>query len=263
MDDSTFSESLKNSIELANIVNKYNIPREAHRDLVRFINRAYKGKRYVITYEVSRLPLILTFILLDQGMTIEDGEAVERQLKNKVQIEAHEYDVCMNGCKLFGPENEEDICPYCHESRYADVDNSKACATMKILSIGDCISKLLSEEGRRSELKYRVERVSEPGVLKDFFDGEAYKTFQLKGEFLGEDDVAVALFTDGFTNQNTRGNDFTIVHAIILNYDPSIRYITNVYLILLKSYINFDILDTPIPTSCNWLYYQVPRSQWT
>ena len=44
---------------------------------------------------------------------------------------------------------------------------------------------------------------------------------------LGEDDVAIALFTDGFTNRNTRGNDFTIVHAIILNYDPSLRYMTD------------------------------------
>ncbi len=134
-----------------------------------------------------------------------------------------EYDVCVNGCKLFGPENEERKCPHCDEQRFGDEVRVEPRNTMSILSVGDHIARLLADDVRRQELRYRAERMSVPGTYQDFFDGSAYKEFKEKGGFQNPDDVAVALFTDGFVNQKQNSNHFTMVHAIILNYDPSNR----------------------------------------
>ena len=91
------------------------------------------------------------------------------------------------------------------------------------MSVGDQIANLLGDSNRRKDLRWRDERVSVPGTYQDFFDGSAYKEFREKGGFQNPDDVAIALFTDGFVNQKQNSNHFTIVHAVILNYDPSIR----------------------------------------
>jgi hypothetical protein len=74
-------------------------------------------------------------------------------------------------------------------------------------------------------LRYRVDRVEEQGVISDYFDGQAYKDFKAKhSAFQNPDDVAIALYTDGFVNDNKAKVQFTMVHAIILNYDPLLRY---------------------------------------
>lgn len=47
----------------------------------------------------------------------------------------------------------------------------------------------------------------------DFFDGDAYKDFKARGHF----------DTDGFVTKKRGDHSYTIIHVIVLNYDPSIR----------------------------------------
>lgn len=160
--------------------------------------------------------LTLFTAFITDGIKIKHGDVTECIIKRETGLVGQQYDVCVNGCKLFGPKSKEEVCPYCD----AGVASRKK---MTLLSVGDQIARLLADDVRRQELRYRADRVSVPGVYKDFFDGEAYKEFKERGEFQNPDDVAIALFTDGFVNQKQNSNLFTMVHAIILNYDPSNR----------------------------------------
>lgn len=94
---------------------------------------------------------------------------------------------------------------------------------MKMMSIGDQLAKLLGNNTTRQELHYRHNRVANPNVISDFFDGAMYKNFVAKGNFQNKDDIAVALFLDGFVNRKKSKEPLTIVHVMVLNYDPIIR----------------------------------------
>jgi hypothetical protein len=161
--------------------------------------------------------------MIEPGAKILHGDVVDTMLQKKTSVEGHEYDVCEKGCKLFGVNDEDASCEHCASDRFRNEDSTIAKSTMKILSIGDMVAQLLADDDKRKELRYRKERESIPGVIKDFFDGEAYKTFKDQGNFENSDDVAIALFTDGFVNQKRGKTSYTMVHVIILNYDPSLR----------------------------------------
>ena len=59
----------------------------------------------------------------------------------------------------------------------------------------------------------------------DYFDGEEYQSFLNDTDlFLGEDDVVLALFVDGFSpGKGKKGDKLTIIHLINLNIPPSHR----------------------------------------
>ena len=89
--------------------------------------------------------------------------------------------------------------------------------------VGDQLSNMLSNDDTRKNLQHRHEREEAPGVISDYFDGEDYKTLKAKGMFESPDDIALALFVDGFVNQKKSKQEMTIVHVLVLNFDPSIR----------------------------------------
>lgn len=154
------------------------------------------------------------------------GPAVDNLLKANSNVKGHVYSVCVNGCKLFNDEVDE--CEYCHEKRYKQSTNLEKVptATIKILSVGDVISQLLGNEKTRKLLRYRAERETVEGALNDYFDGDDYKNFKARyATFENPDDVAIAIYTDGFINENKGKNHFTMVHAILLNHDPFLRLV--------------------------------------
>lgn len=160
----------------------------------------------------------------EHGAKILHGEAVESRMAAKSSFEGHEYDVCMNGCKLYGLNDNNTHCTYCRAERYSSESTATPKASMKIMSIGDILAGMLANPETKELFKYRSERESINGLYKDIFDGQDYKDMKNRGYFESPDDIAIALFTDGFTNQHKGKRTYTIVHAIILNLDPSIRY---------------------------------------
>lgn len=158
------------------------------------------------------------------------GDVVDSLLQSKSFVKAHKYEVCRNGCKLFGLHEDEQLCPHCQAARYKDTYSLIPKSTMKIMSIGDLLAQMLANSKTKQLLQYRARREVVPGVVGDVFDGECYKDLVSKGLFSNPDDIAVGLFTDGFVNQHKGKSSYTIVHVIIFNFDPSIRYLWHLLL---------------------------------
>ncbi|KAG2192986.1 hypothetical protein INT47_010368 [Mucor saturninus] len=145
----------------------------------------------------------------------------------KTLIKAHEYDICKNVCQLFDITKDEKVCSVCKENRYESEFPGSALIpyqTMKMMSVGNQLSKLLSHEETRQKLRYRHDRQENPGIISDYFDGEDYKALKAANLFQSPEDIALVLFVDGFVNQKKSKQEMTIVHVLILNFDPSIRY---------------------------------------
>jgi hypothetical protein len=90
------------------------------------------------------------------------------------------------------------------------------------MSIGDQISRQLANNETRELMQCRANYISEPDVYRDIFDGVQYQRMKNeKGLFEGDDDVAVALFIDGF--KATRGvasSSLTLINLLNMNLDP-------------------------------------------
>jgi hypothetical protein len=64
-------------------------------------------------------------------------------LKKIASFVAHDYDTCVNGCKLYNVSDEQDLCSQC-KSDSCD-ENDRPIQKIKILPVGDIVSKLLSD----------------------------------------------------------------------------------------------------------------------
>jgi hypothetical protein len=151
---------------------------------------------------------------------------VENMMKNQSSLRAHKYDVCVNGCKLYNLNDNDSSCRHCFSQR---LDNTnKPISTIKIMSIGDILSRLISNPITRQELHYRHHydnrEIGDSGVIGDVFDGEEYKLMKSNHAFICEDDIAISLFNDGFVVDKRGSRLFTIIHVIVNNYDPRCRF---------------------------------------
>lgn len=153
-------------------------------------------------------------------------DTAERRLKEKLPVRSHMYDICSErGCMLFGKnDTETKECLACKAPRFSELD-LKPIKQMKMLSIGDHISRMLASEDLRALMRYRHNYVHEENVYRDYFDGEEYKNFKQNTTFFdGEDDVALALFVDGFRpGKGNKGSKLTIIHLLNLNIPPHYR----------------------------------------
>lgn len=149
-------------------------------------------------------------------------------MKRQTSLAAHSYDVCVNGCKLYNLEDDQASCAYCNSERFDMTYPTKPLSTMKIMSLGDIISRLIANPDTREELKYRHQydnrTNAQSGVIADFFDGEEYKAFKNNHNFQSEYDIAIALFNDGFVTEKRGDRLFTMIHVVILSYNPQLRY---------------------------------------
>ncbi|OAD67250.1 C2H2-type zinc finger transcription factor [Phycomyces blakesleeanus NRRL 1555(-)] len=215
----TFTKAELISIHLSQLMLQHRISRAAYRDIVRFVNTIIRDHNE---------------IMLEPGAKISHGKTVNALLKSKSSVKGHEYDVCPNGCQLYGINDNQESCVDCGKPRYkTDTEQSQTpAASMKLMSVGGMFSQILADSATRELLHYRANRESVASQLTDIFDGENYKQLVQQGLFSNPDDIAIGLYTNGFVNQKKGKSSYTIVHAVVFNLDPSIRY-TNEYLLYL------------------------------
>ncbi|KAI8050095.1 hypothetical protein BDF21DRAFT_184095 [Thamnidium elegans] len=121
-----------------------NVPRECYRQLVRFANTIIRDIQKI--HEESPNPKIM------------HGPAVDNLLKRHSNVKAHIYDACIQGCRLFNDDSME--CNYCKSERFRITESGLKVpeATLKVISIGDVIAQLLSNNKTRELLRYRADR---------------------------------------------------------------------------------------------------------
>ncbi|CEP09364.1 hypothetical protein [Parasitella parasitica] len=131
----TYKTSELISIELYDLVKDFVISKEAYRRLVRLINTVIRDNEKL---ERETNPHVM------------HGPQVETMMKRQARFEAHSYNVCVNGCKLYNLEDEQTSCSYCNSQTF-EVDNPvKPLATMKMMSLGDIVSRLLANPDTRA-----------------------------------------------------------------------------------------------------------------
>jgi hypothetical protein len=115
-------------------------------------------------------------------------------------------------------------CEKCESPRFS-VPSNKPLKQMKMISIGDHIARLLANDDVRNMMKYRHNYQHEAGIYKDYFDGQEYKKLKENTDlFSSEDDVAMALFVDGFRPRRTNtGDKLAIIHLLNMNIPPEYR----------------------------------------
>ncbi|OAD80841.1 C2H2-type zinc finger transcription factor [Phycomyces blakesleeanus NRRL 1555(-)] len=207
----TFTKAELMSIHLSQLMLQHRIARAAYRDIVQFINTVIRDH---------------DDIMMERGAKISHGETVDALLKSKSSVKGHEYDVCSSGCRLYGINDDQESCVDCGKPRYkTDPNQSQTpAASMKLMSVGDMLSQMLADPATRELLCYRANRESVAGQLTNIFDGDNYKQLVQQGLFSNPDDIAIGLYTNGFVNQKKGKNSYTIIHCIIFNLDPSIRW---------------------------------------
>ena len=140
-------------------------------------------------------------------------------------MNSHQYDICRNGCRLY-PKLDKDTleCEHCGEERYTG-EALKPAKQMKIMSVGDQVASFLANDDMRDLMKYRHNYQHEVGVYKDYFDGQEYRSLLTTTDlFSSEDDVALALYFDGFQPGHAKtGDKLSILHLINLNIPPEHR----------------------------------------
>ncbi|OAD71751.1 hypothetical protein PHYBLDRAFT_72820 [Phycomyces blakesleeanus NRRL 1555(-)] len=190
----TFTKAELMSIHLSQLMLRHRISRATYRDIVQFVN--------TIIPDYNE-------IMLEPGAKISHGKTVDALLKSKSSVKDYEYDVCPNGCPFQTPS-----------------------ASMKLMSVSDMFSQMLTDPATRELLHYRANRESVAGQLTNIFDGYSYKQLMQQGLFSNPDDIVIRLYTNGFINQKKGKSSYTIVHAVVFNLVLSIRY-TNEYLLQL------------------------------
>ncbi|KAG2193951.1 hypothetical protein INT47_003521 [Mucor saturninus] len=195
-----FTTSQLMSIELYDIVTSFQVSSECHRQIVRLMNTVIRDHEKLAE---------------EYNPHILHAGPVSTLLKEKTSIKAHEYDICKNVCQLFDITKDEEVCSVCKENRYESQVPGSALIphqTLKMMSVGDQLSKLLSHGETRQKLRYRRDRKENPGIISDYFVGKDYKALKAANLFQSPEDIALVLFVDGFVNQKKSKPEMPIVH---------------------------------------------------
>lgn len=200
-------ERLKKSLELLMIVQRYNVSRAGHECLIKFINRLLRNPRksdklYIVT---SNVPCQI----LASGPLLSEKTSRKKAIES-LPIKPRSYPICSSGCKLL---EEGEICSC----------GCNAVSTHLQMPIGPQLAMLLADSETRSKLRYRHNYIpAHDGSIRDVFDGAVYQRMKEK-LFTGPDDIALALFVDGFTPFKKSPTSLTIIHVIVLNFPPEDR----------------------------------------
>ncbi|KAG2211938.1 hypothetical protein INT47_004625 [Mucor saturninus] len=98
-----FTKAELMSIHLSQLMLQHTIARAAYRYIVRFVNTVIRNHDE---------------IMLEPGAKISYSEVLDDLVKAKSSVHGHEYDVCPNGYRLYGLDDEEDLCIDCDENQY-------------------------------------------------------------------------------------------------------------------------------------------------
>ncbi|KAL0096990.1 hypothetical protein J3Q64DRAFT_1828079 [Phycomyces blakesleeanus] len=160
---------------------------------------------FVIDFEVSTdlHSLLVDLMNMNTTQKILHAGPVNTLIKSKTDLKSYEYDICENVCSLFDITKNEEECSICKAHRYKEIDGDSSLVpvnTMKMMSLGDQLARLLGNNKTRLKLQYRANRQSISNDMSDYFDSEEYKTLKEQQLFDSPDDIAIALFLDGFFN---------------------------------------------------------------
>ncbi|KAG2200802.1 hypothetical protein INT47_001333, partial [Mucor saturninus] len=227
----TFTKAESMGIHLSQMMLQHKIARSAYRDIVRFVNTVISDHDKIMLGDKNK----------QTGAEIGYREVADDLVKAKSSVHGYEYDVCPNGCRLYGLDDEEDQCIDCDKNPFKTstelikVPNASmkfvaknSCQSLlmlntKLTSIGDLLSNKLADPHTRNLLNYRANRESSNMQMSDIFDGQMYKDLVRRGMFSNADDIAIGLYTDRFVNRKKGKNSFTIIHVAIFNLGLSIR----------------------------------------
>lgn len=204
---------VEKSIRLLDIVSKFTISREGHEELVDFCNS--------LLQDIGRPT---STQLLSPYLT-------KAALAELYPVTPKAYKDCSNGCKMFRDDgNAEELCS-CEKKKgkrrsTGNIARSVPRGVVQQLSLSEQLALLLADPETRKLMRYRHDRQpSEPGVYRDVFHGKAYRFKQHL--FTSENDIALSMFVDGFQPHKRMNHTLTLVHFVVLNYPPEIRYERN------------------------------------
>lgn len=132
-----------------------------------------------------------------------------------------EYPVCINGCMLINNNNKEVIkCLACNNDIYNNKHKHKR--SINMLPLTGQLGLLLSDASTRRDLLYRANH-SPDDSYDSIFSGSQYQS-QKHRLFTNPYDLAIGLYVDGFTSPKKPSHKLTMVHVVVYNYHPLIRY---------------------------------------
>lgn len=142
--------------------------------------------------------------------------------KKKSPVKPVKYEICKNGCMLFPKDDSSVIVcknEKCKEPRFTNDMNIRR--EMAMVPVGQQMSMMLSNPKTRELMKYRSQYQSKPSTYEDYFDGQCYKDLQAAGHLLDENEIALAMFVDGFScTKSSARSKLHIIHFINLNIIP-------------------------------------------
>ncbi|KAG2213291.1 hypothetical protein INT45_014317 [Circinella minor] len=152
------------------------------------------------------------------------SQHVSKTLSQEISVvKPVQYDVCP-GCSMY-TDDSLDKCPNCNKPRFKVSANGKITSleTTYQLPLSQHLASYLQSPALRYLMGYRWRRSVET-TMKDIFDGSTYLSIR-EQLFQQPEDIAIALFTDGFNVFKKRSYTVTLVMATILNLLPEERFL--------------------------------------
>ncbi|KAL0074245.1 hypothetical protein J3Q64DRAFT_1704548 [Phycomyces blakesleeanus] len=100
---------------------------------------------------------------------------VNTLIKSKTDLKSYVYNICDNICSLFDITKDEDKCFIFKTCRYKEINSDSSLVpvnTMKMISFGEQLARLLGNNKTRSKLQYRANRQSISNEMSDYFHYE-------------------------------------------------------------------------------------------
>ena len=145
-------------------------------------------------------------------------------LRDIYPVKPKSYPVCQNGCMLLSnPSPNVAECPYCMCTFF--YPNHKPKQTVEYLSLSDQLALMVKDDGTRDLLKYGQQySASDDGVMYDMFDSPLMKKIKKTHLFDGDINLSLILFTDDFQPFKRSSHSMMLVHGIVLDLSPEVRY---------------------------------------
>lgn len=179
-----------------------------------------------------------TFERLSQvfrSSTLPSLAVCERRLHVLAGMEPQFYDMCINSCISYAPEQyrHRTTCPYCAEPRH-----DRAGRPRRRFQYHPFTPRLIARQENpvQAELmQYRARHTHIPGRMTDYVDARLYRTLldqtvEVNGKkldhqyFSDHRDIALALSTDGFAPFKKRQSTSWPIILFIFNLPPDLRY---------------------------------------
>lgn len=206
-------DSSKFSLELHAYLTRRGLSRDAFDGAVKMINN------YMQQYAPAAPPLMSAY--LNQKLA-----------NDSYPVTSKNYDVCRNGCKLFGPGDDDQECTLCDRNGTSRLVDGAPVQQATYLSVIQQLALLLYDKEVREMLEDPVatsddhdkNKDSGCGRMDDIFDGEIVRSsFELRDSSTSCKRLMLGMFTDGFEVFKKGHSSLTMINIVILNFPRSIR----------------------------------------